>query len=156
MASIRPLEERDSKGTTIRVNPSIVFKQDRNIRVVVGRNDFRLDPNPDYHPPITVQVQDGKIKFFNGTPESNDSRRAAKELRVDEVPEYIIAELKARPIKVREARPTVYEVKFVSPDSPEPVVEELAADADGTVTVTPKAPDLDIKKRIAASQQVQA
>lgn len=142
MAALRPVEERDKKGNTTRVNPSVTFKQDRDIRVVVGRHDFRLEPNPDFHPPITAQVQDGRILFFTGTPDTRDSRAAAKEMSLDHVPAYIVQDLKRNPLKVREVKPTVYEVRLATVgDVPVAQVSELSAEGD-SVTVTPVDPDL--------------
>jgi hypothetical protein len=142
MASLRPVEERDSKGNTLRTNPTITFKQDQTIRVVVGKHDWRLEPNPAYHAPITAQVQDGKIRFFTGTPDSTASRTLAKELPVADVPTYIIDQLQRTPIKVREARPMVYEVKIAMIDNVETtVVEELHSQDGMNVTLTPVAPD---------------
>lgn len=142
MASLRPNEERSAKGETTRINPSVTFKQDRNIRTIIGRNDWRLDPNPDYHEPITVQVQNGKLVFFAGTPDTTESRRAAREIPQTEVPAYIIAELKKKAITVREHRPAVYEVKLTQVDGIEGTeVTELENDGQA-VTLTPVEPEL--------------
>lgn len=141
MAALRPVEERDTKGNTIRVNPAVTYKQDPEIRKISGRNDYQMIDNPDYHPPITAQVQDGKILFFQGVPDNSATRRAAKEMKIDEVPEYIIDGIKRVPIKVREPRPTVYEVKLATIGDGSFEVTEL--DNDGqSVVVTPKEPEL--------------
>jgi hypothetical protein len=163
MAALRPVEERDAKGNTIRINPAITYKQDRQIRVVIGRHDWRLDDNPEYHPPITAQVQDGKIRFFGGVPDSSVTRSAAKELTIkfeddgktvaadSPVPAYIVAALRARPIRVREPRPTVYEVKLAVIGDVE-VAEATEIASDGTsVTVTAVDPDVNRHLRRTAA-----
>jgi hypothetical protein len=149
MATLRPVEERDSKDRTLRLNPSITFKQDRQIRVITGRNDWRLDPNPDFHEPITAQVQDGKVHFFAGIPDNAKSRAAARELKRSDVPEYIVKALTQSPIRVKEHRPAVYEVKIALVGDVETTeVEELAsADTAESVTVAPVVPDLSGKGR---------
>ena len=161
MAALRPVEERDAKGNTIRVNASVTFKQDRDIRRIKGRHDFDLLPNPDYHRPITAQVQNGKILFFDGTPDSTETRRAAKELTVAQVREvapYIIKELQARPMKVREPRPTVYEVRLAVIDGVEvPQAEDITDAGDGnSVIVTPKEPALTAEKTRANADPTEA
>ena len=154
MAVIRPLEERDSKGNTIRVNPSIVYRQDQSIRKIVGRNDFQMLDNPDYHLPITAQVQEGTILFFRGTPETTPSRAAAKEISQAEVPAYIIAELRKHPIRIREARPTVYEVKIATIGDVE-VTQTTEVPNDGmSVTIEPIAPDLTPRRMRQAAAAV--
>lgn len=146
MAALRPVEERDAKGNTIRVNASVTFKSDPNIRRIVGRNDWALDPNPDYHPPITAQVQNGEIKFFDGVPDTTQTRNAAKELPINKVPQYIIDQLKSKPIAVREARPTVYEVRLVTVGDVEATTLSEMQSTDGqSVTVTPIAPNVGPK-----------
>lgn len=147
MATLREVEERDSKGNTTRMNPSVVFKQDPQVRHIVGRNDWRLEDNEDHHQPITAQAQDGKIRFFSGTPESTPSRTAAVELPLDQVPAYIIDTFTKRPMKVREARPTVYEVKIATIGDVEVAqVDEIANDGI-SVTVSPSVPNLDAPQR---------
>lgn len=146
MAALRPVEERDGKGNLIRLNPSIVFKSDPQIRKVRGRHDYSLEDNPNYHPPITAQVQGTEIKFFLGEPNSTQARAVAKEIpasRVRELAPYIIEELKKNPIRVREARPTVYEVKMANIDGEEQPVAEEHQLAPGTteLTVQPVAPE---------------
>lgn len=146
MAALRPVEERDAKGNTLRVNASVTFKSDPNIRRIVGRNDWALDPNPNYHPAITAQVQNGEIKFFEGVPDTAQTRNAAKELPVAKVPQYIIDAIKAKPIAVREARPTVYEVRLVTVGDVEATTLSEMQSADGqSVVVTPVAPDIGPK-----------
>lgn len=143
MATLREVEERDSKGNTIRVNPSVTFKADQNERIISGRHDFRLVPNEMYHEPITAQVQNQKIVFFTGTPDTTNSRRAAKEIKQSEVPAYILEMLRKNPIRVREARPTVYEVKIATVGDVEVTqTEELTPDASGNVNIEPVAPKL--------------
>lgn len=146
MATLRAIEERDSKGGTIRHNPSITYRQNREIRTIVGRNDWRLDENPKYHQTITAQAQSGKIHFFYGSPDTTQSRNMAKEISVDEVTKvapYIIDELRAHPMKIRESRPRVYELKLATVGDVEVTsVEELDAD-NGAITVTPVAPDIN-------------
>lgn len=145
MAALRQVEDRDAKGNTIRVNPAITFKQDRNIRRIVGRNDWALDENPEYHAPITAQVQNGKIYFFEGVPDTTQTRQAAKEIAEEKVPKYILDELRAHPMRVREARPTVYEVKLVTVGDVESAqLSEIPNDGQ-SVTVTPIAPDISSK-----------
>lgn len=151
MATLRPLEERDAKGSTHRVNTSITFRQDQQIRKVVGRHDFQMIDNPDYHPPITAQVQGDKVLFFLGTPDTTASRNGAKEIVVKDVPKYIIDQLNRTPIKVREQRPTVYEVKIATIGDVETTqLEEVANDGE-SVTITPVAPDLTLKPARAAA-----
>jgi hypothetical protein len=145
VAVLRPVEERDSKGNTTRINASITFKQDQQIRRIRGRHDYDYIDNPDYHPPITAQVQNGKILFFLGVPDSTPTRAAAKELKIADVPEYIVRELKNRPMKVREARPTVYEVKLATMAGIEVTeINELANDGMAVV-IEPIAPNLGPK-----------
>src|SRR6266850_7170837 len=147
MGALRQVEERDSKGNTTRMNPTIVWRQDAQIRKVVGRHDFAMLDNPDYHEPITVQVQEGKAKFFRGLPDTTNTRAMAKEIKVAEVPEYIVDELKKHPIKVREARPTVYEIKIATIGDVE-VTEQVEIPNDGReVVITPVEPNLKLKTR---------
>lgn len=154
MATLRPVEERDARDITIRLNPSIVFKQDAQIRKVVGRHDFHMVDNPDYHPPITAQAQNGKVLFFLGTPENSQSRSASREMSVKDVPAYIVEELTKRPMKVREPRPTVIEVKIATVGDVEvTTAEELQTDGD-SVTIAPVAPDLTMHR--AGKPRVQA
>jgi hypothetical protein len=145
MAALRAVEERDGKGNVIRVNPTIVFKQDQQIRKVRGRHDWDLLDNPHYHPPISAQVQNGKIVFFSGTPESVQSRTFAKEIsqaKVQEIAPYIIENLKRNPVRVREARPMVYEVRVANLDGQEvPVAEEVDTGGAAAITVSPVAPE---------------
>jgi len=145
MAALRPVEERDAKGNIIRVNPSIVFKQDQQIRKVRGRHDWDLIDNPSYHPPITAQVQNGKIVFFLGTPESTNSRAFAKEISQAEVVKiapYIIENIKRTPIKVRESKPMVYEVHIANLGGEEvPVAQEVFTDGAAAITITPTVPE---------------
>jgi hypothetical protein len=155
MATLRAVEDRDSKGNTIRFNPSITWKQDRQIRTIIGRHDWRLDDNPNYHGPITAQAQNGKIVFFAGTPDNAQSRTLAKEIDVKDVPKYIVDELTARPMKVRESRPTVYEVRIAKVGDIEVTqVDEMESD-NGAVTVTPKAPDLQLRSGKPRAQDVE-
>jgi hypothetical protein len=143
MAALRPVEERDAKGNIVRLNPSILFKQDQQIRKVRGRHDWDLLDNPHYHQPITAQVQNGN--FFSGTPESTQSRTFAKEIpvaKVAEIAPYIIDNLKKNPIRVREARPMVYEVRVANLDGQEvPVAEEVDTHGAAAITVTPTVPE---------------
>jgi len=156
MGALRQVEERDSKGNTTRMNPTIVWRQDMQIRKVVGRHDFAMLDNPDYHEPITVQVQEGKAKFFSGLPDTTNTRAMAKELKISEVPEYIVNELKKHPIKVREARPTVYEIKIATVGDVE-VTELAEIPNDGqSVTITPVAPILIPKTKSRASTETSA
>lgn len=145
MAALRPVEERDAKGNVIRVNPSIQFRQDQQIRKVRGRHDWDLLDNPHYHPPITAQVQNGKIVFFLGTPESTQSRAFAKEISqadVEKMAPYIIANLRQNPMKVRDYKPMFYEVKLASLNGEEvPVAEEVLTGGAASVVVTPTAPE---------------
>ena len=157
MAQLRPVEERDAKGNTQRINPAITFKQDREKRVIIGRHDWRLDPNPNYHPPITAQVQDGKIKFFDGVPDNSQTRNASKELKyseerseneaglvfLGEVPEYIIKAIRKNPIRVREPRPTVYEVKLATIGDVEVAQAKEIGNGVDAVTIEPVAPDVN-------------
>lgn len=144
MAILLPVEERDDRGATIRVNPSITWIQDRTIRKVIGRHDFQTLDNPDYHPPITVQVQNGVLKFFNGTPNSKQTRALAKEMQQADVPQYIITQLAKHPVIVRERRPMVYEVKLATIGDVETTVtaEIPLGDGETAVTVSPVAPDI--------------
>lgn len=158
---LRPVEERDAKGATIRINPTIICKQDREIRHVVGRTDFRMEPNPDWHGVglVTAQVQDGDLRFFQGSPESVASRGAAKAMTVQEaekaMPKFI-AMLKANPLKVREQRQTVYELKFATIDGVEvSKLDELPNDGQ-TVVVAPVAPDLTPRQRTGAPRPPEA
>lgn len=141
MATLRPVEERSAKGETTRVNPSVTFKQDQQIRKVVGRHDFHMIDNPDYHVPITAQVQEQKIVFFDGVPDTSATRTAAREIPVSEVPEYIIKEMK-RGIKIRESRPTVYEVRIATVGDVEVTQVEEVPNDGVSVDVAPVAPDL--------------
>jgi hypothetical protein len=155
MAVLREVEERDAKGNTIRFNPSITFKQDRQVRTIIGRHDWRLDDNPNYHQPITAQAQNGKIVFFTGTPDNVQSRKLAKEIDVKDVPKYIVDELTAHPMKVRESRPTVYEVRIAKVGDIEVTqVDELPSD-NGAVTVTAKEPDLRLRSGRPKAQDVE-
>lgn len=152
MAKLRPVEERDARGATTRTNPAITFTQDRQIRKVVGRNDFQMLDNPDYHEPITVQVQDGKIVFFRGAPNSTQSRAQAKEMKQEDVPAYIIKGLREHPVKMREQKPAVYEVRIATVGDVETaVVSELVTDGE-SVTVTPTEPDINPVRRSRTRQ----
>ena len=161
MAQLRPVEERDAKGNTTRINPAITFKQDRDKRIIIGRHDWRLEPNADYHPPITAQVQDGKIRFFDGVPDNSQTRGASRELKLDEkdenqneaglvflgeVPKYIVTAIKKRPIRVREPRPTVYEVKLATVGDVEVTQTEEIAEAGSSDSVTITAVDPDVNR----------
>lgn len=145
MAALRQVEERDGKGNITRINPSILFKADQEIRKVRGRNDWDNIPNPMYHPPITAQVQNNEIKFFLGTAESTQSRTFAKEIsraEVERIAPYIIENLKRNPIRVREARPTVYEVRIANLEGHDvPVAEEIDTNGAASITVTPTVPE---------------
>lgn len=170
MAQLRPCEERDAKGNTTRINPAITFKQDRQIRVVIGRHDWRLDDNPNYHQPITAQVQDGKILFFEGVPDNSQTRGASRQLKLatvvtandagmamlGEVPKYIVDSIKRRPIRVREPRPTVYEVKLAMVGDVEVTqTDEIASGATSdAVTIEPVAPDVNAHTRKGRKAQV--
>lgn len=150
-ATLRPIEERDSKGNTIRLNPTITFKQDRQIRKVKGRHDWDLIDNPDYHEPISVQVQNGALVFFRGTPETSQSRQHAKQIsqtEVEKIAPYVIENLKRNPVRVREQRPMVYEVKVASVDETDVVgaVEQVLAPGTTEVTVEPAHLELDPNK----------
>jgi hypothetical protein len=154
MAGLRQVEERDGKGNLIRLNPSIVFRQDQQIRKVRGRHDWDLLDNPHYHPPITAQVQNGAIAFFNGTPESAQSRAHAKPLTQAEVAKiapYIIKNLQDNPMKVREQRPMVYEVRIANVGG-EDVPQAVEVDTHGAaaIDVTPVVPELT--RPVAVSQ----
>lgn len=140
MAVLRAVEERDNKGNVIRYNPTITWLASQHIRTVIGKHDYRLEPNPDYHQPITAQAQEGKIRFFVGTPDSANTRAAAKEIAQTDVPPYIIAELKARPMRFKEPRPTVYEIKLATVgDVNVTEAVEMSPDDDGQgVTVHPE------------------
>jgi hypothetical protein len=152
MATLRPVEERDSKGNTTRMNPAITWKQDPQVRLISGRHDFRFVDNPDYHPVITAQVQGSKVVFFHGTPDTSQTRAAAREIPAKDVPAYILDELDKHPMKVREARPTVYEVRVATVGDVE-VTETVELVSDGqAVTVEPVAPDLTGKTRRRQSQ----
>jgi hypothetical protein len=144
MAALRPVEERDARGNTIRVNPAITYKQDRQFRVIVGRHDWRLEDNAEYHPPITAQVQNGKIVFFNGVPDTTKTREAAKEMKQSDVPQYILDGLRSHPIKIREPRPTVYEVRLAIIGDVE-VAQATEVDTNGAdaLEITPVAPALE-------------
>lgn len=158
---LRPVEERDAKGNTTRINPAITFKQDRQIRVVVGRHDWRLEDNPNYHQPITAQVQDGKILFFEGTPDNSQTRSASKHLKLastetrnengmamlGEVPAYIVAAIRKHPIRVREPRPTVYEVKLATIGDVEVTETTDITGGGASVTIDPVAPDVNAHLR---------
>ena len=152
MAKLRPVEERDARGNTIRVNPAITYKQDRQIRIIVGRHDWRLEDNPEYHPPITAQAQNGKIVFFNGVPDTTKTRDAAKEMKINDVPQYILDGLHAHPIKIREPRPTVYEVRLATIGDVE-VAQAQEVDTNGVeaLEIVPVAPALDMPSRAAAA-----
>lgn len=146
MPNLRPVEERDSKGNTVRYNPSIVFRSDQQIRKIRGRNDWDLLDNPNYHPPITAQVQNGQILFFLGTPESTQSRAHAKQIdkaAVEKMAPGIIKNLQQNPIRVREQRPMVYEVKLTNVDGEEqPVATEVDTHGATSIAVTPTTPEL--------------
>lgn len=154
MAVLLPVEERDSKGQTTRINPSRIFIQDKEIRKIVGRHDWALVPNDDYHEVITAQVQNGKIKFFLGTPHTTLSRKAAKELPAENVPPYILKEIERTPFRVMEQKPAVYEVKIATVGDVETTqVSELPRTADGTaVVIEPIAPDVRPRGRAATVQ----
>ena len=147
MASLRPLEERDSRGQTIRFSPSITFKSDPEIRRIRGRNDWENIPNPQYHQPITAQVQNGKIVFFQGTPDNSRTIALAKELSqadVERIAPYIIAELKKNPIRVREQRPAVYEVRVTTIGDVEATeTREIETGGAPSLVVEPVVPNLD-------------
>jgi hypothetical protein len=160
MAQLRPVEERDAKGITTKINPAITWKQDPQIRVIIGRHDWRLDDNPQYHPPITAQVQDGQIRFFEGVPDNSQTRGASKELKYSakpedehknerglvycgDVPKYIVDAIKRRPILVREPRPTVYEVKLATIGDVEVTRTEELDGSSGSVTVSAIEPDVN-------------
>lgn len=172
MAQLRPVEERDAKGNTSRINPAITFKQDREKRIIIGRHDWRLEPNADYHPPITAQVQDGKIRFFDGVPDNSQTRGASKELKyseertvneaglvfLGEVPEYIIKAIRKHPIRVREPRPTVYEVKLATIGDVEVAQTKEIETSGDSVTISAVEPDLNPqpRKRKAVAAPVEA
>lgn len=143
---LRQVEERDGKGNVVRVNPSITFTQNQEIRKVRGRHDWDLLENPAFHQPITAQVQNNTILFFYGTPESTQSRAHAKPIsraEVEKVAPYIIKNLQKNPMKVREARPMVYEVRLCNVDGDEvPVTEEHETGGAAEITVEPTAPKL--------------
>ena len=147
MAALRPVEERNARGHTLRVNPSITFKQDHEIRRIKGRHDWDLLPNPAYHPPITAQVQNGKIVFFLGTPDNSRTIALAKEISQADVAEmapYIIDELTRNPIRVREQHPAVYEVRVTTiGDTMGTETVEIPTNGAPTLTVEPVAPNLD-------------
>lgn len=148
MPALRQVEERDARGVTIRLNPSITFKSDRQIRRIRGRNDWDLIDNPQYHPPITAQVQGREIVFFIGTPDSTQTRALAKHISKEDVSKmapYIIEELTRSPIRVREQRPAVYEVRVTTIGDVEATTTHELPTADGatSVTVSPVAPNLD-------------
>jgi hypothetical protein len=156
MATLRPIEERDGKGNTIRVNPTLRYIADRQIRKVIGRHDWQMIDNPDFHPPITVQVQNGKYHFFIGLPDSSATRASAREIsrqEVEKLAPFIIPELLLHPMKVREARPAVYEVKLAKMDDSgvEAAIEvsELGA-GQSSVTISAVEPDLGPETRAAA------
>jgi hypothetical protein len=146
MAGLRQVEERDGKGNIIRLNPSIVFRQDQQIRKVRGRHDWDLLDNPHYHPPITAQVQGKEIVFFLGTPESAQSRAHAKFIShadVEKMAPYIMENLRKNPVKVREQRPMVYEVRVTNVGGEDvPVAEEVDTHGAAAIDVTPVAPEL--------------
>jgi hypothetical protein len=161
MATLRPNEERDSKGNTIRMSPSITYTQDRQIRKIRGRSDYDFIDNDRYHEPITAQVQNGKIVFFYGTPHNSESRRAAKEItmaEVERVAPYIIADLRRNPMKVREPRPVVYEVKLavLGDEAGEGVVTSEIPNDGRSVTITAIEPDLRVKRGGAPAQDDEA
>ena len=143
MAVLRPVEERDARGGTTRVNPTIVFKQDQMVRIISGSNSWRMEENPLYHPPITAQVQNGKICFFDGIPDTSLSRAGAKDMKQSNVPEYILETLKKNPIKFREVKPTVFEVKLATVGDVEVTELTEVPSTDGhSVTITAVEPDL--------------
>ena len=155
MPALRQVEERDARGTTTRLNPTITFRSDRQIRRIRGRNDWDLVDNPQYHPPISAQAQGREIVFFLGTPDSTQTRALAKHLTKEEVAAmapYIIEELTRSPIRVREQRPAVYEVRVTTIGDIEATEAREVKTEDGatSVTVTPVAPNLD-PSRIAGS-----
>lgn len=156
MPALRQVEERDARGVTIRLNPSITFRSDRQIRRIRGRNDWDLVDNPQYHPPITAQVQGREIVFFLGTPDSTQTRALAKHITKDDVAKmapYIIEELTRSPIRVREQRPAVYEVRVTTIGDVEATEAREVPTPDGatSVTVTPVAPNLDPAQLARAS-----
>jgi hypothetical protein len=171
MAQLRPVEERDAKGNTTRINPAITFKQDRQTRIVVGRHDWRLEDNPNYHQPITAQVQDGKILFFEGVPDNSQTRGASKQLKLaqdvtanesgmpmcGDVPKYIVDAIRRHPIRVREPRPTVYEVKLATIGDVEVTQTEEITGTGDAVTIDPIAPDVNahLRKKGAKAQPAQ-
>lgn len=145
MAALRAIEERDGKGNVVRRNASIVFKSAPEIRTVSGRHDYRLEKNPEYHLPITAQVQGKDILFFRGEPWTSQARAHAKQMtraEVEKVAPYIIKNLEQNPIHVREERPMVYEVKLANIGGEEvPVAEELNLRPGTTeITVEPSVP----------------
>jgi hypothetical protein len=162
MAQLRPVEERDAKGNTTKINPAITFKQDRQVRVIIGRHDWRLDDNPHYHAPVTAQVQDGKILFFEGVPDNSQTRSAARALKYDaterktesglvlcgDVPKYIVEAIRKHPIRVREPRPTVYEVKLATVGDVETTRTEELANAGGADSVTVSAIEPDVNPHL--------
>jgi len=158
VATLRPCEERDARGNLIRLNPSITFKSDREIRKVKGRHDWDLIPNPMYHEPITVQVQGRALLFFKGVPDNAQTRAHAKEISaqdVNTIAPYIIEEIRRNPVKVRETRPTVYEVRVASVlgASEEPqIVEHTMQPGQTELTVEPVAVELDINKTALANR----
>src|SRR5438128_6819417 len=168
MSQLRPVEERDAKGNTTKINPAITFKQDRDIRRIIGRHDWRLDPNPDYHPPITAQVQDGKIRFFDGVPDSSQTRGASRELKLDEqhpttntaglvycgeVPKYIVDTIRRQPIRVREPRPTVYEVRLATIGDVEVTeTKELSSKGADSITVSAIEPNVNPQRQRPQAQ----
>jgi len=159
MAVLRSSEERDAKGNPFRFNPSLTFIQDATIRKIRGRNDYDIIDNPLAHQPITAQVQEGKLYFFRGRCETVNDRRAAVPLTLDEVPGYIVAMLKKNPLRYRESRPIVQEVKIVTLEdgSEATQVTELEVKG-GSVTVSAVAPDLTIRgsKALVASESASA
>jgi hypothetical protein len=156
MATLRPIEDRDSKGNTIRHNPTHTYMQAPQERQIMGRHNFEYVPNPEFHPVITAQVQDGKVKFFHGTPDTSGSRAAAREISVKQVPAYILAELDKHPMKLRENRPMVQEIRVALVGDVE-VTETVDLPTQGdSITVEPVAPDLSGRRRRAAAPAVDA
>lgn len=147
MAALRPVEERDARGNTYRRNPTITFKSDREIRRIRGRNDWENIPNPQYHEPITAQVQNENIVYFLGTPDNSRTIALAREISqadVEKLAPYIVAELRKNPIRVVEMRPAVYEVRVTTIGDVEATVT-TAVDTGGAseVTVHPVAPNVN-------------
>jgi hypothetical protein len=135
MATLRPIEERDAKDNTTRINTSVVFTQGKELHIPVSNHAYNTPPNPDYHPPITVQDQDGKLVFFEGLPWTSAQRRMAKEISLAEVPAYIVEQLQRNPLKVRVARPSYHEVRLAVIGDQEVVQVEEHEVAPGTEAI---------------------